>query len=341
MSLPAGKTPPLRAVFMGTPDFAARILGRVLASPLLEVAVVCTQPDRPAGRGNRLHPPPVKVLALERGLRVLQPRNFGPSPEGEAACRELAAQVPDLLLVAAYGLLLPRRVLDIPALMPVNVHASLLPRYRGAAPVQRAIMNGDPLTGVSIMRMETALDAGPILLQRAVGIGLNDTAADLLGELADEGGALLLEFADRLLAGALRPIPQDAGRATCAPRLTKEEGRMDFALPAHALHARIRGLTPWPGALLTLRRPGREDLAVTAFPGHYPETGPLPDPAGADARPDPGAVSGVRGEALLVRCGDGCYAFPALRPAGKQRMSGRAFFNGYVKDAPDARFLRP
>jgi methionyl-tRNA formyltransferase len=225
--------------------------------------------------------------------------------------------------------------------MPVNVHASLLPRYRGAAPVQRAIMNGDAFTGITIMRMEAALDAGPLLLQRAVGIDLNDTAADLRGELADEGGLLLLEAVRRLAEGTLLPIPQDAGRATCAPRLTKEEGRIDLSLPAHALHARIRGLTPWPGALLVLRRPGREDLPAIASPGRYPETGPLPEPAGANALPDPGVLAGVRGEALLVRCGDGCYAFPALRPAGKQTMSGRAFFNGYIKDAPGARFLRP
>jgi methionyl-tRNA formyltransferase len=324
---------------MGTPDFAARILDRALTSPLLEVAAVYTRPDRPAGRGNRLQAPPVKTLALARGLPVMQPRSFGSSPGGDEACRELASLAPDLLLVAAYGLILPQRVLDIPALLPLNVHASLLPRYRGAAPIQRAIMNADSLTGVTIMRMEADLDAGPILLQRAVGIDLNDTAADLHRELADEGGALLLEAVDRLIAGTLRPIPQDAGRATCAPRLTKEEGRIDLSLPAYALHARIRGLTPWPGALLVLRRPGRDDVAATALPGRYPETGPLPDEA--DARPEPGSVAGVRGDALLVRCGDGWYAFPSLRPAGKTAMSGRAFFNGYIKDALGAHFLRP
>jgi methionyl-tRNA formyltransferase len=202
-------------------------------------------------------------------------------------------------------------------------------------------MNGDTLTGVTVMRMEAALDAGPVLLQRAVGIDLNDTAADLLRELADEGGALLLEAVNRLIAGTLCPVLQDSGRATCAPRLTREEGRIDLSLPAHALHARMRGLIPWPGVLLILRRPGREDLATAALPGRYPETGPLPEPAGADACREPGAIAGCRGEALLVRCGDGCYAFPALRPAGKQTMSGRAFFNGYIKDAPGACFLRP
>jgi methionyl-tRNA formyltransferase len=324
---------------MGTPDFAAGILKMVLDSPLIELAAVYTRPDRPAGRGRLLQASAVKTLALERGLPVIQPRHFGPSPEGDAACRELAALAPDLILAAAYGLLLPQRVLDIPALMPLNVHASLLPRYRGAAPVQRAIMNADQLTGVTIMRMEAALDSGPILLQRAMGIDLNDTAGDLLRELSDEGGLLLLEAVRRLAAGILRPVAQDSSLASCAPRLSKEEGRVDLSLPAHALHARIRGLTPWPGALLILRRPGREDLAVAALPGRYPETGPLPE-AQASA-PDPGAPAGVRGEALLVRCGDGCYAFPTLRPAGRPGMSGRAFFNGYLKDAPEACFQSP
>ncbi|MDR2160832.1 MAG: methionyl-tRNA formyltransferase [Desulfovibrio sp.] len=324
---------------MGTPEFAARILERLLQSPLLRVAAVYTRPDRPAGRGNRLQAPPVKALALERGLPVKQPRHFRPCAEGDAACRELASLAPDLLLVAAYGLILPQRVLDIPSLMPVNVHASLLPRYRGAAPIQRAVMNAETCTGVTIMRMEADLDSGPVLLQRAVGVGINDTAGDLIQELADEGGSLLLDALDRLAAGSLRPIAQEEERATLAPKLAREDGRGDPALPAYSLHALARGLTPWPGLLLALRRSGQRDLAVAAMPGLYPESGPLPGEPGP--RQEPGSIAGTRGEALLMRCGDGCYAFPALRPAGGKTMSGRAFFNGYLKDFPDALFLRP
>ena len=354
--IPAG-TAPLRAVFMGTPAFAARILAAVLESSLVHVAAVYTQPDRPSGRGNQLKAPEVKELALERGLPVYQPEHFKRTPEGDAAVEALAALKPDVLLVAAYGLLLPQRVLDIPTRMPINVHASLLPRYRGAAPIQRAIMNGDAVTGLTIMRMEAALDSGPILLQRAMGIDLNDTSASLHDELAAEGGSLLVEALGRLAVGSLRSFPQDDSLATYAPKLTKEEAFLDLRQPVHTLHARIRGLSPWPGAMLLLRRPDQPDLQVSLPPGTYPITGPLPDAAkeggamcaagegGSEPSPcSPGSILRDGGslapqDALLVRCGDGWYAFPELRPAGKKTMSGRAFFNGYLKDALGAHFV--
>jgi methionyl-tRNA formyltransferase len=329
---------------MGTPLFAARILERVLTSSSLELAGVYTQPDRPAGRGHQLKASEVKSLALEHGLPVYQPLNFKQTPEGDRAVAELAALKPDILLVAAYGLILPQRVLDIPARMPVNVHASLLPRYRGAAPVQRAVINGDTFTGVTIMRIEAALDSGPILMQRATGIDINETSDVLLEELASEGGDLLLETLDRLLAGTLRPFPQDNNLATYAAKLTKQEALVKLTLPAHALHARIRGLTPWPGPCLTLQRPGLEDLTVALSPGVYPYTGPRPDETPCPGQlPQPGefmlpSPSSPYPDCLLVRCADGWYAFPALRPAGKKFMSGRAFFNGYLKETPNARF---
>lgn len=355
----AAARPPLRAVFMGTPDFAARILARLLAAPHVRVAAVFTQPDRPAGRGKKIIPPPVKLLAEEHGLPVLQPVTFKAGPEGDAAAAQLAAFSPDVLLVAAYGLILPRRVLAIPKRMPINVHASLLPKYRGAAPIQRAIMAGESVTGVTIMLMEEGLDSGPILMQRAVGIDINDSSASLHDELAEEGAELLVQALERLSAGTLAPIAQDEALATYAPKLTKEEGRLDFSLPPAVLHARIRGLTPWPGAAMYLRRQGQVPLLVTPGPGRFPLTpamqalagerlpalkaGPAPvqDPGQAPGMTPPGGraeIIGVADKALLLTCGDGCYAFSSLRPTGRGSMDGQAFYNGYLTGAVDAHF---
>ncbi len=322
----------LRAVFMGTPGFAAVIFRRMLRCPAVEIACAYTQPDRPAGRGKALKAPEVKEAALEAGLPVFQPLNF----KAEADVVALAAHKPDLLLVAAYGLILPQRVLDIPRLMPINVHASLLPQYRGAAPVQRAIMSGGAVSGVTIMRMEAGLDSGPILLQRAVGIDINDTAGTLLAELAEEGGDLLCEAAGRLAAGTLQAIPQDHARACHAPKITKAEGLVDLRLPVVGLHARIRGLTPWPGATLMLQRPGKDDLPVLAAPGLFP----LPQELRDLPKAEPGTIFAVRGNALPVACGDGVYAFTSLRPAGKKSMDGRAFAAGYL-GVEGARFVLP
>lgn len=214
------------------------------------------------------------------------------------------------------------------------------------------------------MRMEAALDSGPILLQKAVGIDINDTSASLHDELAAVGGMLLVDALSRLAGGTLKAIEQDASRASYAAKLSKEEAALDLRLPVYELHARLRGLSPWPGGVLTLRRTGHEDLVVAVVPGCYPLTGPLPDTVD-DSRfaKTPGKGSSRPGDiflpaplqrgnssenaaappedALLVRCGDGWYAFPELRPAGKKSMSGRAFFNGYLKNSPDAGFATP
>lgn len=334
--------PPLRAVFMGTPDFAATILGHVLESPIVSVVAAYTQPDRPAGRGRQLRLPPVKELALQHGIPVHQPLNFRNTPEGNAAVEELSAYRPDVLLVAAYGLILPQRVLDIPAMMPINVHASLLPKYRGAAPIQRAIMNGDAVTGVTIMRMEAGLDTGPILMQRAVGIGLQDTSSALHDELAQEGADLLVSALERLSSGILQAMPQDESRASHAAKLRKEEALLDFSLDSRTLHARIRGLTPWPGAVMKLRRQGQEELTVHAEPGVFPHTSDILDclqsseSGGEYGRG--GNIAGVCGNVLLVFCAGGTYAFSSLRPAGKKSMDGKAFFNGYLAGFGEAYF---
>ena len=327
---------------MGTPDFAAAILERLLDFAGVRVLAAYCQPDRPAGRGKALRPPAVKTLAEKRDIAVRQPLHFKSGEEGDRAVRELAALEPDVLVVAAYGLILPQRVLDIPALLPVNVHASLLPRYRGAAPIQRAIMNGDSVTGVTIMKMEAGLDTGPILMQRAVGIGLNDTSEDMHRELAAEGAELLVAALERLRAGALAAIPQEEGRATYARKLGKEESLLDLSLSAAGLHARIRALTPWPGAALRLLRPGQDDLMVQVSPGIFPVPAFAVEQDEAERTANDGSLSGdilgVADDALFVACGDGAYAFTSLRPSGKKSMGGKAFFNGYLAACPGARF---
>lgn len=336
--------PPLRCVFMGTPDFAAIILEQLLRSPHVSMQAVFTQPDRPAGRGNKLLPPSVKRLAREHNLPVLQPENFRSGNDGEHAFQALNDVKPDILVVAAYGLILPQRVLDVPRLMPVNVHASLLPKYRGAAPIQRAVMAGDSVTGVTIMRMEATLDTGPILMQRAVGIDINDTSATLHDELAREGADLLILALERLRAGALCAVTQDDELATYADKLTKKESELDFSLSPITMHARIRGLTTWPGASMYLHRKEHEPLLVQTAPGRYPLTHAMKDMADSflssrvTHNPEKGAILGVVEKALLLTCGDGCYAFTSLRPAGKKSMDGLAFYNGYLAGTKGAYF---
>ena len=338
----ASANPPLRAVFMGTPDFAATILERVLQADFLQIVAVYTQPDRPAGRGKKLCPPPVKELALRQGIAVEQPLNFKQDFQGDAAVAALAGYAPDVLLVAAYGLILPQRVLDIPRLMPLNVHASLLPKYRGAAPIQRAIMQGEAVTGVTIMRMEAGLDTGPILMQRAVGIDMHDDSGKLHNELALEGAELLLMALQRLAAGNLQGIAQNEKRASYAQKLRKEDGLLDLSRDAKALHAHIRGVTPWPGASLVLHRDGQEDLAVQVEAGVFPLTAGLNlalDDRNVVWDRAPGAIlPGLVEKALLVACGSGAYAFTSFRPAGRKRMDATAFYNGYIAGSRNAFF---
>ncbi len=333
---------PLKAVFMGTPGFAATILAHVLQDPSVTVTAVYCQPDRPAGRGKALKMPEVKELALQHNIPVLQPLNF----KDEADVATLATFAPDVLLVAAYGLILPQKVLDIPTYMPINVHASLLPKYRGAAPIQRAIMDGEAITGITIMKMEAGLDTGPILLQRAVGIDINDTSATLHDELATEGGELLCNALHRLIEGKLTPIVQEDAKATHAAKLSKEESKLHLHLPSQVLHARIRGMSPWPGANITLMREGQEPTTVLVAPGQYPLTPEVTafatkriDEKYNGTLPAAGTILGVYADCLCVCCGNGFYAFTSLRPAGKKAMDGKAFFNGYIAGATCPHFL--
>jgi methionyl-tRNA formyltransferase len=314
---------PLRVVFMGTPGFAAVILRHLLEWDGCEVIAAYTQPDRPCGRGQQCRPPEVKLLAIEHGVPVYQPLNF----KTEEAVAELRSLRPDVLVVAAYGLILPQSVLDIPRLGPVNVHASLLPRLRGAAPIQRAVMAGDAVTGVTIMRMEASLDTGPMLLQKAMGIDINDTAGDLHDQLADLGGRLLTVALGKLADGTAIAIPQDNDRATYAAKLTKADGLIDWNRPAAQVHAHIRGVTPWPGAYCTIQRAGQKGLRVALGPGRI---GPLLSDAPEYDGATPGTIVGLVDEQLAIACADRLYLVDSIRPADRKPMDARAFLCGYL-----------
>ncbi len=314
---------------MGTPDFAAASLKHLLEWDGCDVVGVYCQPDRPCGRGQRCTPPPVKVLAMEAGLPVFQPVNF----KAQADVDQLAALTPDLLLVAAYGLILPQSVLDIPRLGAVNVHASLLPEYRGAAPIHRAILDGRHVTGITIMQMEAGLDSGDILLQRSRAIGIHDTAQSLHDELADMGGRLLVDALAKMSTGGLVRIPQDHSRATYASKLSKEEGRIDWNQPVLDVHNRIRGLFPWPGSWFDWDGMPDKTLRLTVYPGSIGE--PLPEGVA------PGEIVGVAGDNVVIACADRLYSVPTIKPAGSKPLGGREFYCGYLSRCSGEHLLKP
>lgn len=307
---------------MGTPEFARLVLEKALAWPGGHVTAVYTQPDRPCGRGQVCQPTPVKELALEHGLPVRQPLNFKAAEDVEAL-RDLQ---PDYLLVAAYGLILPQAVLDIPRLGALNVHTSLLPKYRGAAPIQRALQAGERVTGVTIMRMAAGLDSGPILLQRSLMIGDADTAETLHDQLAEMGGRLLVEALERAKTGKLADIPQDEAKATYARKLSKDEGLVDFDRPARQVHDHVRAMHPWPGAYVFVELPGaKKPLRLNLVPGRLgPEA-----PAGVA----PGTLLGLQGDALAFACRDRLYLVDAVKPEGKRQQTAQQFACGYLNRA--------
>ncbi|MFY0992910.1 methionyl-tRNA formyltransferase [Halomonas sp. C05BenzN] len=278
---------PLRVIFAGTPDFAAESLAALLQSRH-QVIAVYTQPDRPAGRGRKLSPSPVKRLALEHDLPVHQPTTLK-APEVQAGLTELQA---DIMVVVAYGLILPRAVLDIPRLGCLNVHASLLPRWRGAAPIQRAIEAGDTESGVTIMQMDEGLDTGDMLLVRRTPISATTTGGELHDTLAALGGRAIVEALDALADGELAATPQPESGATYAAKLTKAEAELDFRRPATELAARVRAFNPWPVAWCAL---GDERLRLLMAEAVEPEQGESPAMAGT--------LLGHDGEALRIACG--------------------------------------
>lgn len=295
---------------MGTPDFAARILEGLLASPDVRVTCVYTQPDRPAGRGKKLLPPPVKTLALAHGLPVRQPEKLKDPADQD----ELAALKPDFFVVAAYGMILPQRVLDMPACAPVNVHTSLLPAYRGCAPVQRALMDGVEETGVSIMRMEAGLDTGPVYSQVKMATA-GETAGSLLDKMAEKAVPQLLDVLNKIRSDMLQPVPQE-GESCYAAKISKAEGQLDVYRPLEKVDCHLRGVTPDPGAHVTLRLDSG-DITVVLEVAH-----PVRDHV-AKA----GTVLAKKGQ-LLLACEGGCLSIVRLRPQGKKSMDVASFLNG-------------
>jgi len=301
----------MRLVFMGTPDFAATSLDALLKSDDTVVGVV-TQPDRPKGRGQVLAPSPVKLLAQREQIPLLQPLKMK-DPEFLQALSEWK---PDLIAVAAFGRILPPAILSLPPLGCINVHGSLLPKYRGAGPIQWAIINGETETGITTMLMDEGMDTGAMLLQEAIPITAEDTAGTLSPRLAQLGGKLLVETIVRLKAGSLVPRQQDSSRATLAPLLKKEDGVIDWALPAIALANRVRGLAPWPGAYTTVAGGDRWTIwRALALPG--PATTP------------PGVVIAITSDAIHVATGDGVLAVMELQPANSRRMTVSQYLAGH------------
>ena len=297
-------------LFMGTPEFAVPALQALLGSRHLLRAVV-TQPDKPAGRGRRLAAPPVKQIALSHDIPCLQPARL----RDREVIAALEAFEPEVIVVAAYGKILPPEVLAIPPRGCVNVHASLLPKYRGAAPINWAIINGEEETGITIMLMDEEMDHGPILLQRVVPILSGETAGELHDRLAALGAACLLEALEGLEEGSIVPRSQDHSRATYAPMLSKEDGRIDWGEPAEVLLNRIRGVTPWPGATTTLDgvllKVWRAALAAPGAGG------------------PPGQVLAVDDEGITVSCGRGSLRLEEVQLAGKRRMDVASFIRGH------------
>jgi methionyl-tRNA formyltransferase len=304
-----------RVVFMGTPDFAVPTLKALLDAPDFTVVAVITQPDRPAGRGNRLLPGPVKHIALAAGLEVFQPEKL----RGPEVLHKLRRWAPHFQVVAAYGQILRPEVLDIPQHGSINVHASLLPRWRGATPIQAALLAGDTVTGITIMQMDPGLDTGPILSQQSIEITPNDTGETLQTKLAALGGPLLVTTLRGLLAGEIHPRPQDDALATYAPRISKDQGLIDWQRSAVEIDRQVRAFSHWPGTFTYWN----DQLLKIAF--GYPI-------AGNPAMLAPGAVSLYDPDApLVIGTGNGRYAPARLQLAGRTALGVLDFINGFAQ----------
>ncbi len=301
----------LRIVFFGTPEFALPSLQALIAGRDPVIGVVC-QPDKPAGRGQQLAAPPVKQAALRAGLQVFQPDKLR-APD---ALETLASWAPDLIVVAAYGKILPKVVLDLPPRGCINVHASLLPKYRGAAPIQWAILRGEKHTGVTIMRINERMDAGDILLHEPTDIGPRETYGELQARLADIGALALMKAIAGLHSGTLLPQPQQEDEMTLAPMIRKEEGRIDWAQPAAYLERMVRAFSPWPSAYTSL---GTKQLKI--HQAHI---------ASSTAGAVPGAVVALR-EGIAVATGDGVLVLDEVQLEGRKRLPAADFARGAVK----------
>ena len=317
---------PLRTVFMGSPAFAVPALGGLISAGY-EIALVLAQPDRPAGRGRQPTPPPVAAFARERGLPLFQPPTLK-SPEAFSRVQQAA---PDVIVVAAYGLILRREVLDLPRLGCVNLHASLLPRHRGASPISAAILAGDTETGVCLMQMDVGLDTGAVLARRSTPIGPADDTPTLTDRLAIIGRDLLLETLPRLAAGEIVPEPQDDALATYAPKIVREDARLDWSLPAVELERRVRAYRGWPDAFTSWQGKGLKVLAARVVDAERGAPQPRPPGAG-EGEMAPGKVvligEGTQQRPAVVT-GDGLLALDNVMLEGKRPADGADFVRGY------------
>ncbi len=303
---------PLRIVFCGTPAFGLPSLKKLLAAPEFSVGAVITQPDRPRGRGQNPAHSPIKDAALDAKLQIYQPEKI----KSADAAEFLKRIAPDAVVIIAYGQIIPRGLLEIPRLGWINLHGSLLPRYRGAAPIQRAILNGDTRIGLTTMRIDAGLDTGPILEQLEMEIGTDETAPELMARMGDAGGPLLIRTLQQLSAGELTPKPQNNALATFAPPLKKEEGLIDWNRPAREIYNRIRAFQPWPGT-------------YTHFRGRSCHLWGRPAESPAGVRPhEPGSLVEDRGE-IRVACGEETWLrVEYIQPEGRKRMRAGEFANG-------------
>lgn len=310
----------MRIIFMGTPDFAVPCLDALVENGY-EVVAVVTQPDRPKGRKGELTPSPVKQAALRHNLTVLQPEKVREAD----VLDEIEKLDADLLVTAAYGQLLPKRLLDMPRLGCINVHASLLPRWRGGAPIHRAIIEGDKESGVTIMRMVQKLDAGDMISRVVLPIEDTDTAESLFHKLSEAGAKLLIETLPSIEAGTITETPQDEALVTYSPELSRDDERIDWTKDARRLFNQVRGLNSWPVAFTYM-----DHKVMKIWQARIQEEKSEPKAA-------PGTVVDVTKDAIIVQCGTGTLALTEIQPAGKRRMMVTDYLRG-VKLAPGTRF---
>ncbi len=308
----------MRIVFCGTPSFAVPTLKHLLAQTDFEIVGVITQPDRPRGRGQEVSFSPVKEAALAANVAVHQPEKIR-APESEALLQKLA---PDCVVIIAYGQIIPARLLPIPRLGWINLHASLLPKYRGAAPINWAIVNGETRTGVTTMRIDAGMDTGEMLLQREIEIGPQETAPELAARMSESGAPIMAETLRGLAAGSIAPKPQEHAKASYAPMLKKEDGRIDWKQPAKEIYNRMRGFAPWPGAYTTFRG---QTCHVWAEPVSKEGDVALPNGAGGGV---PGTLFSEKNE-LFIWCGDTTVlCLRLVKVEGRKPVKATDFANG-------------
>ena len=301
----------MKIVFMGTPDFSVETLKQILAAGH-EVSLVVTQPDRPRGRGKKPSFSPVKEYAMEQNIPCFQPEKI----RDESCMEILQKEQADIFVVVAFGQILPQRILDIPKYGCMNVHASLLPKYRGAAPIQWSVINGDAETGVTTMRMDAGMDTGDILLQERIAIAPDETGGSLFDKLAVAGGALCVKTLSRIEDGTIESIPQDHEAATYTRMISKQDGEIDFTLPAERIECLIRGMNPWPSAFTRI---GNKMLKIWEA-----------DVIAQNDAHQPGEIFDVTKDAFCVAAGDGALKILSLQLEGKKRMNTADFLRGYT-----------